>query len=245
MWYRDVGGVVKRSAAVGINSQNRSDTPRVDDLVDKSPLHEPTIVRTPRHDTIEMAVSAQAPSSHEGNRQNQTGVLYSQLGELGDTLFCDGTANLGDIPDNLDWFFEMLDPGVVEQDNSSNTASDHLILDTPVLIPAEDIHESQYSLQTTQSNVWLIARERIIKSLQRLPQDILESSYFYPTTLEMLFHLYFENYHHHFPNLHRPSLSITESPPLLLASIITLGSTRADDPLLYEIGRKSTKSFDG
>ncbi|KAJ5730685.1 Krueppel c2h2-type zinc finger protein [Penicillium malachiteum] len=72
---------------------------------------------------------------------------------------------------------------------------------------------------------WSIVQGRLFEALTTLPQNILTSPFFLPSSLSHFFDLYFQNYHPHFPILHQPTLDPTQAPPLLIAAIVTLGST--------------------
>ncbi|ODV88500.1 hypothetical protein CANCADRAFT_32081 [Tortispora caseinolytica NRRL Y-17796] len=98
-------------------------------------------------------------------------------------------------------------------------------------------------------NQWIIVSEKIIKCLFGIdPQaggsplesitlsniysdNLLRTDFFNPDVLRRHFQLYFENYHDHFPIVHQPSFRKhpEEVQPLLMVSIITLGTSFSTD----------------
>jgi hypothetical protein len=104
------------------------------------------------------------------------------------------------------------------------------------LPPFQDHMALPYSMPTTE-NTWFTVQGKLLQALSSIQQD-LHPHFFAPANLATCFNLYFDNYNPHFPLIHRPSLILTEAEPLLLAVIITFGSTLSSDEMIYEIGQK-------
>lgn len=156
--------------------------------------------------------------------------------DVAETLFFDESANIQDFPEDLDWFFEESQPGIF----STMGLQPAPTFPEPVTIPAFlNFHQPILSPSPSTYDVeWTVARANILASLSSLPPDLLESSFFRPDNMAMLYVLYFKNYHHHFPILHQPTLIVSEAPPLLLTAILTLGATLATDPAFYYLGQR-------
>ncbi|KAJ5777441.1 hypothetical protein N7520_000687 [Penicillium odoratum] len=85
---------------------------------------------------------------------------------------------------------------------------------------------------------WTLAHSRLIPALNQLDISVLYSPFFEVENLKIFYDLYFENYHPHFPIFHRPTMILSDIEPLLLVSLLTLGSTMSDDMHLYELGQQ-------
>ncbi|KAJ5814499.1 Krueppel c2h2-type zinc finger protein [Penicillium riverlandense] len=81
---------------------------------------------------------------------------------------------------------------------------------------------------------WVIVQDRLFDALSTLPHELITSSFFSPSNLSHFYDLYFENYHPHFPILHKSTLDPTTAPPLLMTAIVTLGSTLSSEPAHFE-----------
>jgi hypothetical protein len=81
---------------------------------------------------------------------------------------------------------------------------------------------------------WVIVQDRLFDALSTLPHELITSSFFSPSNLSHFYDLYFENYHTHFPILHKWTLDPTTAPPLLMTAIATLGSTLSSEPAHFE-----------
>jgi hypothetical protein len=256
MWYRNVGGVVDAEAqeiqtrtpepsslddTVGSEScQLQNDTPR--DRVSYD-------IRTNRdefehHSEVPVPVEASDHVSVNSNTYDENvvtggpGFNYRSPPDGPDTLFFDGSANIYDLPEGLDWFFEVPQPDALTNMDIVTTdpiPSHHTLIPSPLSI---DQQSASGLLPSLSDNTWPTVQARLIESLYSLPPDILQSCFFYPSNLTTCYELYFEKYHHHFPFLHRATLSVTEAEPLLIASIITLGSTMISDKAIYGIGHR-------
>lgn len=223
-----------------VASQHESITPEISDTTDAD-------VRKYQSDTVEGGVNRYESDSidvnfdrYEGNVATVAGLNlnYGSPPDGTDTLFFDGSANIYDLPEGLDWFFDPpeLDPllNVDVQHMQAVPPCQALIL-SPVSINQQS---SAHSSPPLNNSCWSTVQARLIENLDSLPPEILQSWFFYPSNLEKCYELYFDNYHHHFPILHRPTLLVTEAEPLLVASIITLGSTMATDDIVFSIGQK-------
>jgi hypothetical protein len=98
--------------------------------------------------------------------------------------------------------------------------------------------QQDLDLAPENSSPWIAVSSILRSSLDGLSSDILNSQFFSPSNLVQFYDLYFNNYHPHFPFLHRPSLVPIEMPLLLLVAIIALGATLSGDPTNFEIAAK-------
>lgn len=255
MWYRQVGGVVEKAA---LRSQNH-DRPihRVGKASSSSLLSqntEPEGLAQAESNTLNAAsfTDSDIPfgglsgckSTHPGYEHHRNQGFFNNISaEGGETLFFDDSTNPQDLPDDLDWFFEasqpVLVPPIIMGVTGGNSGPYEPIPAIPEIQPSDHQSASAEIPSTPEfDNSWSIARSKILLSLQSLSPEILQSRFFEPSNLSLFYDLYFKNYHHHFPILHQPSISITEAPPLLLTAILTLGATLAVDTSLYFIGQK-------
>lgn len=217
MHFRNTGGVV---AAAGVVQNIISDT-------------------TTLPDTPQISTSLMSRRTYQVN--STAPAFVSRSPDDPETLFFDNSTNVWDLPDSLEWFFEA-----PIQDSVITAISDNHPSSMPAPFPS--FHDSLLPVSETltlapdttvvTSNCWSTVQSRLIKSLFSLPPDLLQSEFFQPNNLAMCFNLYFENYHSHFPILHRPTLIAAAAEPLLIASIITLGSTLATDEAIYSLGQR-------
>lgn len=256
MWYRQVGGVVQKTARS--SHSNDQQTPRVrrassSSLLSQNTQPERGLVREgpsilnassfTNQDTTSGIVNGCKSTHLVSEHHRSQGYSYNVSAEGGETFFFDDSTNAQDLPDDLDWFFEASQPVLVPPITMGVTVGPSRTFENEAAIPElqPSNHHSSLSELTTIpvfDNLWSISRSKILLSLQSLPREILESRFFEPSNLALFYNLYFKNYHHHFPILHQPSISITEAPPLLLTAILTLGATLAADTSLYFIGQK-------
>lgn len=146
-------------------------------------------------------------------------------------LFFDPSIDFQDVPNDLDWFFQ----DVLQKTPSA--ASDHeAATDSMNMFPylQQDLNLTFDTLTSPWVNVSAILRS----SLEGLSPDLLNSPFFGPSNLAKCYELYFNNYHPHFPFLHRPSLVPIDMPPLLLVAIIALGATLSEDLVNFEIATR-------
>jgi hypothetical protein len=171
---------------------------------------------------------------------NATGPGFTYGSPPGDpeTIFFDDSANIWDLPDNLEWFFEASEHDAIAAitDADLSFAPRPFISSGAPLLSCNDELGLTFNMTVTES-CWFTVQSRLLQSLSSLHPDT-QSHFFHPSNLAMCYNLYFENYHPHFPILHRPTLFVTEAEPLLIAAIITLGSTLASDDTIYSIGQK-------
>ncbi|KAJ9268260.1 transcriptional regulator family: Fungal Specific TF [Paecilomyces variotii] len=125
-------------------------------------------------------------------------------------------------------------------DSNSVANGNSVSLSPQSSISGEDISAPSFAVQpphvdlpaspnSSTSSSWITVRKNLLVALNTLTPDILTSSFFYPLNLCHFYDLYFLNYHPHFPILHPSTLDPATAPPLLIAAIVTLGSTLSDD----------------
>ncbi|KAJ5998958.1 hypothetical protein N7451_006768 [Penicillium sp. IBT 35674x] len=163
---------------------------------------------------------------------------------IGETIapFWGDMVEVQTLRDDIDWLFEPLqdipkssEPGPSECDISLPN------FDFPTIwhaeaIPEDDIDETVHRSPADIAE-WSLAHSSLLMALDQLGMNILQSPFFEVENLKMFHDLYFHHYHPHFPIFHRPTLIISEIEPLLLITLLTLGSTMAEDSNLYELGQ--------
>ncbi|KFZ23027.1 hypothetical protein V502_02490 [Pseudogymnoascus sp. VKM F-4520 (FW-2644)] len=250
MWYRNVGGVVE--------TENReSETqPQDSTLTEDGAAFPDEEIQTPRTPTFyphrsrdaqhedynDLSVPVDRDSvivdnNYDASTSNtDLNFNYASPPDRPDTVFFDGSANIDDLPENLDWFFELPIPGPL---SSADIAIDPVPYTSLIPSPLpKDLQPSSLMLSTTNDRTWRTVRSRVVGSLYSLQAEILQSVFFCPGNLAACYDLYFENYHPHFPILHRPTFVVTDVEPLLIIAIITLGSTLSKDENLFNIGQR-------
>jgi hypothetical protein len=145
-------------------------------------------------------------------------------------LFFDASADFHDVPNDLDWFFQ----DILQQ--TPSVASEYDAVSEPVLFPYLQQENVGFSLYG--ESPWTTVSSILRSSLDGMSPDALNSRFFDPDNLANFFDLYFNNYHPHFPFLHRPTLIPVETPPLLLTAIVALGSTLSPDTDHFVIATK-------
>lgn len=252
MWLRRNGGVLEKSAQRSLDEQKQSkDTLREVSSIPVQHISVPKDPLPPNFEAPSSRIRDNVPevpqydgsSDHGLGMRNGHGMTDSNRGQgiSYDALFFDDSANIQDLPDDLDWFFENTQPDLMAMDLETSFAPTETFEshEAGAILSLPSYHQQSASPSTsTYESTWSIACSNILASLHSLPPDLLESPFFHPPNLAMFYDLYFKNYHHHFPILHRPSLSITEAPPLLLTAILTLGATLAPDPAFFYIGQR-------
>ena len=256
MWYRRVGGVVGkaqlkndsrvRSSGLSDNeeeSQSNTNAPSPDEESPANSFVAPSNQRELDGNASNLfpeVIATATVDSHLAPGQDFGQVLHQRpMGDVTDTLFFDVSATMEDLPDGLEWFFEMPQHGIVANDGLVGSATAPLLHTEPVIFESPLFSQNAALVSPpTANSAWSVVRPKLLMSLSALPPDVLESIFFHPCNLEFCFDLYFEKYHNHFPFLHRPTLSITESPPLLIIAIVTLGSTLATDETIFRIGQR-------
>jgi Fungal specific transcription factor domain len=188
------------------------------------------------------------PSDPDPDPHNMN-VLIPQFAEDQVTsLFLDPSINFPDPPLDFEWLFDNLSAdlnstggGSAGMPSGTSPYSNTSLTDTsppalPVPSPAHIRHPS--STQSSASSPWAEVRANLLKALSTLDPNILMSSFFYPNHLAGFWDLYFENYHPHFPILHKHTLDPVKASPLLVAAIVTLGSTLSGDAVHYDAANK-------
>lgn len=154
------------------------------------------------------------------------------------SLFFDPSLNTADLYQDFDWLFENIstdfnpngDLPAVASPETSISASNI----SPPSLPPNTPHAPSYHSAQPSSAPWVAVQGRLLEALGTLPPEIFMSSFFYPSNLSYFYDLYFENYHPHFPIIHKPTFHPTKASPLLMAAILTLGSTLSSDIAHFE-----------
>lgn len=146
------------------------------------------------------------------------------------------------LRDDIDWLFEPLqDIPKLSEPGPSGCDISLPNFDLPTIWQAEAIPEDEIDEIVHRSPAdiaeWSLAHSNLLMALDQLGMNILQSPFFEVENLKMFHDLYFHHYHPHFPIFHRPTLIISEIEPLLLITLLTLGSTMAEDSNLYELGQ--------
>ncbi|GAD98421.1 krueppel c2h2-type zinc finger protein, putative [Paecilomyces variotii No. 5] len=225
MWYRNSGGYV-------------SPGPSCDDSqgLEQSQAKEPVAMG---FSDISNTVDEIDKARHDIGEGQPAGFGYdigdAIPGEQVTSLFFDPSLNISDPWLDFEWLFDN-----ISTDINSVTNGDFPAVSPQSNISAEGISASPFKIQspyvdspasphTSTSSPWVTVRANLLMALNTLAPEILMSSFFYPSNLYLFYDLYFRNYHAHFPILHRPTLDPANAPPLLIAAIVTLGSTLSDD----------------
>jgi hypothetical protein len=210
MHYRSTGGVVKPTATKNMVNNDEQISPMA-----------PSPKNMPQPDHPEFQPSDLSMMGHD----------YFEIDKV-NPLFFDASTDFQDMPNDLDWFFQ----DVMQKTPSACSVSEYDAVMEPAMFPY--LQQESNSLSRYNSSPWVAASSILRPSLDDLPSDILGSQFFDPSHLAEFYDLYFNNYHPHFPFLHRPSLAPVEMPPLLLTAIVALGSTLSPDSFNFEISVK-------
>ncbi|KAH8688775.1 putative krueppel c2h2-type zinc finger protein [Talaromyces proteolyticus] len=162
------------------------------------------------------------------------------------SLFFDPSITIPDPALDFEWLFDNLSadlnsagsagiPSVVSPQSSTSIPG---ISPLTFGVPSPGHIRKSISSQSSSSSPWAEVRANLLKALNSLAPDILMSSFFYPNNLAGFWDLYFENYHPHFPILHKPTLDPVSASPLLVAAIVTLGSTLSGDGGHFDVANK-------
>jgi hypothetical protein len=155
-----------------------------------------------------------------------------------------GCAQVPNVQDGLDWFFEplqdisdLVDPFIPQFEpdlsalrDADNQAARHTVDGEALNLPTDT--------NTDQDSDWAFARSNILESLNQLDIRVLTSSFFEVDNLKLFFDLYFKHYHPHFPIVHHATFSVMACHPLLLIAILNLGSAMAMDEMLFHLGQQ-------
>ncbi|KAK2785268.1 zf-C2H2 Zinc finger, C2H2 type [Emmonsiellopsis sp. PD_33] len=249
MWYRKSGGIVNAVAETSppiIASSGSGSTQDAEH--EDAHINDDASDSYPSHGGFHDQTSTQ-------NQLDAAGDM--QMGYSCNPLFFDSAIDIIPTPqlaNQIDWFFEdsPIDMSPVPSSSGEfstippNFASTGVFGAPP---PASYAHHpdaaaAQLSMITPSpipisiAPPWSTVKDRLQDALRSLPPDVLHSSFFYPTNLAAFFDLYFTHYHPHFPIFHIPTLSPAEAPPLLIAAIVTLGSTLTPDENHYRIATR-------
>ncbi|OJJ48597.1 hypothetical protein ASPZODRAFT_150792 [Penicilliopsis zonata CBS 506.65] len=234
-------------------AENSENEPRSQHMHREGSVDKQQPVRLP-----EAAAVARRPDVEEELYGTMTAAVVTGGGGGGTrnnvtSLFFDSAC----LPDSLrdfEWLFDNVsaDFGAASEgaSNINNSNTSGISRERSMSTTTVDLSPSSFSMQTSQIRSpplmdsssyfapWVTVQGRLLEALRILPPEILVSSFFYPANLARFFELYFENYHHHFPILHKPTLDPTKAPPLLITAIITLGSTLSSDAGHFEMATK-------
>lgn len=154
------------------------------------------------------------------------------------SLFFDPSTNIPDPALDFEWLFDNLSADLNSAGGSAGipsiTSPHSSISATEISPPALPVPSPAHirqplSPQSSQTSTWAEVRANLLKALGTLEPEIATSSFFYPSNLAGFWDLYFENYHPHFPILHKHTLDPVKASPLMVAAIVTLGSTLSED----------------
>lgn len=258
MWFRNSGGVVEDTDTASLLHEGSTG------YVQDSPQRalESTAMFTDREqeDDVRMSDSSVKMLPYEPEPAAQTEV-YGQMDEIQNmhenmpdmlpalpdqevtSLFFDPSISMPDPALDFEWLFDNLSadlnngmPSVVSPQSSVSLPG----ISPPAFGAASSPVRIRHSIssQSSGSSPWAEVRANLLKALNSLTSDVLMSSFFYPNNLAGFWDLYFENYHPHFPILHKPTLDPVSASPLLVAAIVTLGSTLSGDAGHFDVANK-------
>jgi hypothetical protein len=223
MHYRSTGGVVKPTTT--------------EDIV-KSDEHVSSIAPSPQnisqsdHPEFQSSDLSMPGDQYVGNiSDSMMSHDYFEIDKV-NHLFFDASTDFQDMPNDLDWFFQ----DVMQNTPSACSVSGYDAVMELAMFPY--LRQESKSPSRYNSSPWVAASSILRSSLKDLPSEILGSQFFDPSHLAEFYDLYFNNYHPHFPFIHRPSQIPVEMPPLLLTAIVALGSTLSPDSFNFEISVK-------
>lgn len=158
------------------------------------------------------------------------------------SLFFDPTLNIPDPSLDFEWLFDNISTDF----NSVTNGGLPVVVSPQSSISATGISPPSFPIQSpyigspasshsSTSSPWITVRGNLLTALNILTPEILMSSFFYPSNLCHFYDLYFQNYHPHFPILHKPTMDPLNAPPLLIAAIVTLGSTLSSNVEHFQI----------
>ncbi|KAJ5679945.1 Krueppel c2h2-type zinc finger protein [Penicillium macrosclerotiorum] len=249
MWYRNSGGVVRPANAQEISPVSRTETRSSDlestpsastteeviDVIDKS-------VQSAGHLSLSRGAAPDANTSMGNGPAMDSfhNAIDAAQEENVTSLFLDPSFSAPDPLLDFDWLFENVpasfgatdEDGLTDMISPSRTSTSDM---SPPYFPMNS-QAIRFPLPPDPSSFapWALVQGRLFEALRTLPQAVLALPFFIPSNLSHFFELYFENYHPHFPILHRPTLDPTTAPALLIAAIVTLGSTLSNDVTHFE-----------
>lgn len=222
------------------NQMNVMDTARLES-------HEDPSMSYGQHQHIEPMDFQNPGPIHDPDPQNMNFALPQFVEDQVTSLFFDPSTNIPDPALDFEWLFDNLSADLNTAGGSAgipSVTSPHSSISAPeisppaltVPSPAHIRHPS--SPQTSQISPWVEVRANLLKALGTLDPEIAMSSFFYPSNLAGFWDLYFENYHPHFPILHKHTLDPAQASPLMIAAIVTLGSTLSGDAVHWDASIK-------
>jgi hypothetical protein len=187
-----------------------------------------------------------ATNVHDPDPHNMNFALPQFVEDQVTSLFFDPSTNIPDPALDFEWLFDNLSADMnsaggsagipsVTSPHSSISATE---ISPPGLVPSPAHIRHPLSPQSSQSSPWAEVRANLLKALSTLDPEIAMSSFFYPSNLAVFWDLYFENYHPHFPILHKQTLDPVKASPLMVAAIVTLGSTLSGDAVHWDASIK-------
>lgn len=180
-------------------------------------------------------------NAHSHSMDFRSDMMSSWTEENAASLFFDPSLNIPDPSLDFEWLFEDISTGfdpsadlpAMVSPESSISASNI----SPPSFPTNAPQMSSYS-PTQPSAPWEVVQRRLLDAMNTLSPEIFMSTFFYPSNLSYFYDLYFGNYHPHFPIIHKPTLDPTKASPLLMAAILSLGSTLSSDVAHFETSVK-------
>lgn len=174
-------------------------------------------------------------------------MMYNWTEENVISLFFNPSPNVPDLSLDFEWLFDNVstesnpfgEPVMVSRERSvsaSNISPPSFPMHAPQISP-------YYDPTQLATAPWVAVQGRLLEALNMMPAEVLMSPFFYPSNLLYFYNLYFENYHPHFPIIHKPTLDPTKASPLLMTAIVTLGSTLSSDVAHFEAAVKIHDSF--
>lgn len=179
------------------------------------------------------------------NQMNYANAPYGE--DQPTSLFLDPSSSLPDPGLDFEWLFDNLSAEMNSAGGSvgvSSVISPHSNISatdiSPPALPVPSPASIRYpsSPQPMNNSPWVEVRNNLARALSTVDRGILESSFFYPNNLAGFWDLYFDNYHPHFPILHKHTLNPVKASPLMVAAIVTLGSTLSSDTYHWEVSTK-------
>lgn len=257
MWFRNSGGVVAEDTASVLH-----DNSAAVGYIQESPPRalESTAMFTEREQEDDVRMSESSVKMLQYEEQPETAETYNQMDEIENmhvnttdmlpalpdqevtSLFFDPSITMPDPALDFEWLFDNLsadlnNPGQIVSPQSSVSQPG---ISPPAFgaAPSPVRIRQSISSQSSGSSPWAEVRANLLKALNSLTSDVLMSSFFYPNNLAGFWDLYFENYHPHFPILHKPTLDPVSASPLMVAAIVTLGSTLSGDAGHFDVANK-------
>lgn len=240
MTYRNSGGYLRESNAADQTSPNALSTSNSDPSASNIPLG-----LTEGSEVIANQVT-DIDNSLEVDRLQLPNLDYLDFlpaadFDAGHHVFSGPSQGGRGLTEDLDWLFGNLPGG--------NDFAEGIAMD--MVVPRDFSSNSPNSTNSQQSYLdppntitpWYNVRTRIMSSLQSLPAEVLEESFFDPLNLKSFYDIYFNSYNPHFPILHQPSFAFQEASPLLLIAILTIGATLSPDPGHFETSEKIHQSL--